>query len=157
MKFTRLSIALLVIVGIGSCRKKEVFPDLAKQIEGSYSITQASLTYYKPNRSTGTYNPKDSAQLGQITIQKIDALSANIHTVLKKQSGEVFFDDTFYCELSRDINNKGFIKFTALANKGGGYIVNDTQAPYPNYINISTYTIYQGQDAGISGSFFAKH
>ncbi|WP_093835531.1 hypothetical protein [Spirosoma endophyticum] len=157
MNAIKLLVAMLLFIGVGSCRKKEVFPDLAKQIEGTYTITEANLTYQSSGKTTGVYNPKDSAQTGQITIQKLDALSANIHTVLKKQSGEVFFDDTFYCELSRDISNKGFIKFTALENKGGGYIVNDTQAAYPNYISVGTFSTYQGKKAVIAGSFTAKH
>lgn len=147
--------ALLVVLGINSCRKKEVFPDLAKQIEGSYTITETSLTYYKPSRNTGTYNPKDSAQIGQITIQKIDALSANIHTTLKKQSGEVIYDDNFYCELSRDISNKGWIKFTSLPNRGGAYIVDEIQNG-KNYISVGGFSTYQGQEAGIQGSFVGR-
>ncbi len=154
MKSLRLLVVSLVILGVGSCRKKEVFPDLAEQIEGNYTIISANLSY-NSGKMTGSYNPKDSAQIGQITIQKLDALSANIHTILKKQSGEIFFEDTFYCELSRDISNKGFIKFTALENKAGAYVVNDSKAPYPNYISVGTQTPFKDQNSGIRGTFIA--
>lgn len=146
---------MLIVIGMDSCRKKEVFPDLAKQIQGNYNITEASLTYHTTSQSTGTYNPKDSAQTGQITIQKIDALSANIRIILRKQSGEVFFDDAYHCELSRDIINKGWIKFTSLPDKAGAYFVNDTRGG-GSYISIGGYSAYQGKEKEIQGSFVGR-
>jgi hypothetical protein len=145
-----VAISLIVLVTLSSCRRKEVFPDLAKQIEGSYNIFQASFVYANPHRQLFGYNPKDSAQIGQIIINKIDPLSARIRMLVKKQSGEVIYDCSFDCELSRDLNNKGFINFNALGNNAGAY------QPDQKIVSVGTSGSIPGKYIGVSASFLAK-
>lgn len=144
------AVLLIVLVITFSCRKKEVFPDLAKQIEGSYNVYQVSLVYANPHRQLHDYNPKDSSQIGQAIIRKIDPLSATIRMILKKQSGEVIFDDSFQCELSRSLANKGFINFNALGNKGGAYHGDN------RIIDVSMFGSYPSKYEGVGVYFFAK-
>lgn len=145
-----VTVLLTVLAITFSCRKKEVFPDLAKQIEGSYNVYQTSLIYTNPRRQLYDYNPKDSAQVGQVIIRKIDPLSATIRMILKKQSGEVLFDDSFQCELSRSLVNKGFIDFNALGNKGGAYHGDE------RIIDVGMFGTYPSKYAGMAAHFFAR-
>jgi hypothetical protein len=155
MNLTRLIALGALYFMITSCHTKEVFPDLAKQMQGDYSASDVTLSFYNPARNTGTYNPKDSAQIGQITISKIDALSVNVHLLLKKQNGEVIFEDAYDCELSRDINNKGQINFTGVGNRRGAYIIDNGQLGY-NYINIGGYSTNKKQVNAVQAGFTAR-
>ena len=158
MRLVKLSIVAIVVV-ICSCRSKEVFPDLAKQMQGTYSVNDVALSYASSSRSTmrstGTYNPKDSGQIGQIVIRKIDALSVNVRLLLKRQSGETLFEDNYTCELSRDIDNKGWILFNGLGDRGGAYIVDDKVVSY-NYLNFGGYASFKDFPNGIQGAFTAR-
>lgn len=145
-----IAISLITFFIISSCRRKEVFPDLAKQIEGNYSIYQASFIYSNPHKQLYDYNPKDSGQVGQITIHKIDPLSARIRMLVKKLSGEIIYDGSFDCELSRDINNKGFINFNAINNNAGAY------QPDQKIVTVGTSGAIPGKYIGISASFSAR-
>lgn len=141
---------------ISSCRRKEVFPDLAKQMEGHYLASQVQLVYYVPTyRRTGEYNPKDSSQVGEVIIRKIDALSVHVDLSLKKQTGQILFEDNFDCELSRDINNKGWIKFYRAGGQAGSFIVDDGSVGY-NYLSLGSLTQKGNQVSNVTGSFLVK-
>ncbi len=138
-----------------SCRKKEVFPDLAKQLQGEYSASQVTLIQYVPTVKSMEYNPKDSAQLGQITIRKLDALSVNVHLLLKKHNGQVLFEDAFDCELSRDIDNKGSIKLYTYGGQAGAFIVDDGRVGY-NYLSVGSRTQNNHQLSNVECGFTVR-
>lgn len=152
----RLIQPFVVIILLSSCRSKEVFPDLAKQMQGSYSANQVTLVYYTPTpRTLGSYNPVDSAQIGQITIHKIDALRVNVELLLQKQTGVVVFEDHFECELSRDFDNKGSIKFNSYGGQVGAFTVDDGSVGY-NYLGFGSFTQRGHQVSNVSANFLAK-
>jgi hypothetical protein len=96
MKIHRFLILLAFLFTMSACRKKEVFPDLGKQIQGRWNIYEALI--YTGIDSTGLYNPRDSAQVGLIEVRKIDALRVQIKMSIKKDNGAIVFESGYECE-----------------------------------------------------------
>lgn len=115
-----LTILVLLILISSACRKKEVFPDLAKEVEGKWIVYDATLMHQLTD-SVNHYNPKDSAQIGQIIVQKIDPLRVKVSMLMKKRSGQIFYENSFESELSRDIENAGFILFHTKPGNAANY------------------------------------
>lgn len=120
MTTTRLFILLVTLGLMSACRKKDAFPDLAKQIEGRRNIYDAYILS-DVRDSTYHYNPRDSAQIAEIQVRKIDALRVQIIMSVKKQDGSVVFEGDYECELSRDFYDKDIILFHTYPGTGGEY------------------------------------
>ena len=149
MNLTRLLILLITLGIVSACKKKDAFPDLAKQIEGRWNIYDAVILTSLED-SVYHYNPRDSAQVGQIQVRKIDALRVQIIMSVKKQNGSIVFEGDYECELSRDFNNEGIILFHTYPGTNGGYHINEKR------FEISAVSRRDGQYTGNTAWFQAK-
>ncbi|WP_159478381.1 hypothetical protein [Dyadobacter sp. 3J3] len=150
MKLTRLLIFLITLGIMSACRKKDAFPDLAKQIEGRWNIYDAVIPASLED-SIYHYNPRDSAQVALIQVRKIDPLRVQISMSVKKQNGSIIFESDYEFELSRDFNNEGIILFdTYPGAAGGGYHINE------KIFEISAVSRRNEQFTGKTAWFLAK-
>lgn len=124
MTTTRLLILLVTLGLMSACRKLDAFPDLAKQIEGRWNIYDAYILS-DVRDSTYHYNPRDSAQVAEIQVRKMDALRVQIMMSVKRQNGSIVFEGDYECELSRDFHNEDIILFHTYPGTGGGYHVSE--------------------------------
>jgi hypothetical protein len=149
MKTSYLIIIFAILGLTTACKRKETFPDLAKQIEGKWNIYDA-LILSDASDSTYHYNPRDSAQVGLIRVRKIDALRVLILMSVTQKNGVIIFEGDYECELSRDFQNEGIILLHTYPGTGGGYHIKE------KYLEISASGRKEGQYTGKTAWFLAR-